>query len=80
MGNKLPETRREKEKMLYFNDDRLAAFEAIKGSTILLTRTDPEGNSYKEAVAIPDTIQEFTYLAFDNFAQIVQAQLEEKNG
>lgn len=77
MANKPPEARQEREKMLYYNETRLAAFEKVKGETILVPRTDDKGNSYKEAVKIPDTLQEVTYLAYDNFMEMAQKQLED---
>lgn len=77
MANKPPETRQEREKMLYYNEGRLAAFEKVKGTTVLIPRTDEQGNSYKEAVKVPDTLQELTYLAYDHFTELVQRQLED---
>lgn len=80
MANKPPETRQEREKMLYYNEARLAAFDRVKGATILVPRMDAEGNSYKEAVKVPETLQEVTYLAYDNFMELAQRQLEDIDG
>lgn len=79
MANKPPETRQEREKMVYYNEHRLAAFEKVKGRTVLVPRVDPEGNSYKEAVRVPDTLQEVTYMGFDYFTELVQRQLEDQD-
>lgn len=80
MANKPPETRQAREKMVYYNEARLAAYEEIKGRMVLLPKVDSEGNAYKEAMKIPDTLQEITYLGFDYFTELVQRQLEGQDG
>jgi len=58
---------------IYYNRERREAFNRLKGKTILIEQLDPEGTPFKKVVAIPDTIRDFTYLAFDSFVEQIDA-------
>jgi len=59
------ENRSIRERNLYFNESRIAAFDEVKGETILVNDVDAIGQPIKRAVVIPDDLREFTYAAYD---------------